>query len=339
MADRAGRNYGSLGTITDAQLQSALHRFDLGRLTSAWPLTDGLFGKNVAVDCSSGSWVLRGSPWPPDSDEQFRREAYFARVIADACPIRAPWPYHVERDPSLFGWSYALMPRIDHDGIDLSDTGLDWTEVAAGLGRGLAGLHRLAFPGAGEWSADIDDLQPFDGSPATWLEARVAAWLFRIADTSQPLDDASTSLVLDHLAAARAELTPALDVTYVHHDYKANNAALAARPNGRVEVIGVYDLNEGYAGDPLEDLPRALAPLARGHSPEAGAESLTTYQQTAGRLLSSARIVAYTVFDLLVLWEFGRRPSQNWFPPDATFATWSRPSIEAVRRAVDLVPS
>lgn len=337
MGAAAGQVYGALGAISDGQLQAALDRFDLGRLRLAWPLTDGLFGKNLALDTTSGGWVLRGDPWPADSDAQFRREAYFAGAIAAACPVPAPWPYHVDSDPGLFGWPYALMPRLDSDGVDLTDAGLNWTSVAAGLGRGLAGLHELRFPAPGEWSAEVDGMTPFDGTAGDWLEARVAAWLYWTASTSEPLDPVSLELVLDHLEAARAELaTMPPDVTYVHHDYKANNAALAARPDGQVEVIGIYDLGEGYAGDPLEDLPRALSSLARGHSLAAGAAFLDAYRQASGRALSPDRILAYTAFDLLVLWEFGRRPDRNWFPAETTFATWSRPSLDAVGRALEL---
>ena len=56
----APTSYGSLGPLGDDQLQAALDRFGLGRLERAWPLTEGLFGKNIAAIgmTTDGAWVL-----------------------------------------------------------------------------------------------------------------------------------------------------------------------------------------------------------------------------------------------------------------------------------------
>ncbi len=183
-----GQSYGSLGVLTDGQLQQAADRFGLGRVLRAWPLTEGLFAKNVALDTTSGGWVLRGDPWPANSDEQFRREAFFAAQIHDRCSIPAPWPYHVASDPGTMPWPYSIMRRLDGHGVDLAHGELDWTMLAEALGRGLAELHAVRWPGPGQWQADADDLVAFGGSAGEWLEARVAAWMFQTAATSEPLD-------------------------------------------------------------------------------------------------------------------------------------------------------
>ena len=81
----------------------------------------------------------------------------------------------------------------------------------------------------------------------------------------------------------------------------------------------------------------ALCSFALGWSPAVGAAYLSSYREASGRELSVERIVAYAVFDLLVMWEFGRRPAQAWFPPESTFSPWAETWLRAVRDALDLV--
>ena len=45
-----------LGPISDAQFQRALDRFDLGTFVTAEPTTGGLFGQNVFVSSSKGTF-------------------------------------------------------------------------------------------------------------------------------------------------------------------------------------------------------------------------------------------------------------------------------------------
>jgi hygromycin-B 7''-O-kinase len=325
--------FGSLGNLSRAQLQAAVDRFGLGRLKRAWPLTEGLFGKNIAIDTTSGPWVLRGDPWPAASDYQYRKEAFFARAIHKGCSIPAPWPYRVESRAGMLPWPYALMPRLDGHGVDLADPEFDWMEIAEALGSGLAELHRVGWACLGEWRPEADAMVAFEGSAAQWLESRLAAWLFTL---STPLDARSEAILLAHLTAAQSELDhTSTQATYVHHDYKPTNLSFSRDTAGRVEVVGVFDLNEGYAADPLEDLPRTLSQLAASRGAAVAARFLRTYGAAAGRDLSPSRVLAYTAFDLLVIWEFGIRPERSWFEQGVTFADWAEPRLNAVSNVLD----
>jgi aminoglycoside phosphotransferase (APT) family kinase protein len=330
----AAASYGSLGQLSPGQLQAAMDRFGLGRVVRAWPLVEGLFGRNVAVDTTEGAWVLRGATWPPSSDVQLRKEAFFARAIHERCSIPAPWPYLVEGCAGVLPWPYAVMPRLDGRGVDLADPPLERMALAEGLGTGLAELHRVTRPGPGEWRPGADEVVTFEGGAAEWLEARVAAWLLEIA---RPLDPADEDLVVGSLESACAELgRRGSETTYVHHDFKPTNVSLSRSSCGEIEVVGIFDLNEGYAGDPLEDLPRCLVLLARWHGPAIAERYLAAYQAASGRHIRSELVLAYTVFDLLVLWEFGCRPDRAWFPAGSTFVSWSHSFMGSVRDALGL---
>lgn len=105
-----------LGHLASGQLRAALDRFDLGRLVSTTPVTTGNFGQNVFLTASTGDYVFRGHPL---RDEQFAKERYFAQVLHERTSVPVPWPYHHERDRDLFGWEYAIMPRLD--GVHLAE--------------------------------------------------------------------------------------------------------------------------------------------------------------------------------------------------------------------------
>ncbi len=97
-----------LGEIPEQRFQSALDRFGLGRLLSAMPVTRGMFGQNVFLTTTTGEFVFRGCP---HDDRQFLTERWAARAITEQI-WPAPWPYMISDDTDLFGWRWAIMPRL-----------------------------------------------------------------------------------------------------------------------------------------------------------------------------------------------------------------------------------
>src|SRR3990172_3660230 len=92
-----------LGVIHWSQLQSALDTFDLGHLIEVERANDGLFGQNLLLEVNGSrgreQWVFRGAPhWP----YQFSRERYFVEIVQRMTQAPVPWPFHVERNESLF---------------------------------------------------------------------------------------------------------------------------------------------------------------------------------------------------------------------------------------------
>ncbi len=312
--------YGSLGDLSDARLQASLDRFDLGRLFAAEAFTDGLFGKNVGLTTDRGGWVLRGHPWPAHTDEQFRSERFWASRVRQACDVPVPWPFHIEPDESLFGWPYQLTPwmpgRQERNTIG-----------AAALGRAAAELRSVTFDTFGPWSAVMDDIEPFTGTAIEWLQSRTQVWIDRCAASSH-------ALVESDLAFIASAIPAVLDVvpTYLHHDLKTANSVCEGG-----EVSGLFDLGEGLTGDPLEDLARATWDLARD-DPELAVVFLRSYEEAAGVRVPLDRLRDYVVLDLLVIWEYGRRPAQAWFR-EPTFEAWATSFLAPVTRAIDLTRS
>ena len=131
-----------LGTVSWAKLQLAADRWGLGVMLAAEPARSGTFGQNIFLTTRQGQYVFRGNPLDPG---QLTREQHFAEVLHQRCRVPAPWPYHYEASPDLFGLPYALMGRVP--GEQLADQ-----EV---------------------WSA----LSPSDRCQLSWqLEARFHTW-------------------------------------------------------------------------------------------------------------------------------------------------------------------
>ncbi len=139
-----------LGVITEDQLQQALDRHDRGKLIDAEPIPCGLFGQNILVRASSGDYVLRGSP---HADDQLPLERFFAQIIHERSSVPVPWPYLIDPQPDIFGWSYALMPRMP--GVQLDEEQKEQLgigarcSIAAAMGRTLAEIANITWPHSG----------------------------------------------------------------------------------------------------------------------------------------------------------------------------------------------
>lgn len=309
--------FGSLGDISDEQLQEALDRFDLGRLLTAEAFTEGMFGKNVGLVTDTGRWVLRGMPWPAHTDEQFRRERFFAAAIRDRSGVPVPWPFHIEADESLFGWPYQLTPWMP--GEQRRDAA-----SAAALGRAAAELRRVTFGSFGVWSPAADDIEPFAGGAADWLGHRTRQWIELCAADARALVDTDLAWVESLMPDDLGDVVP----TYVHHDLKLGNCVCL---DG--EVSGLFDLGEGITGDPIEDLARTTWDLARS-DPSLVVTFIRAYQAASGVEVPLDRLRAYVVFDLIVIWQYGTRPEHAWFD-HPTFESWvtsfAAPADQALR--------
>jgi hygromycin-B 7''-O-kinase len=144
----AAREYSRrLGLIEDGQFRSALERLGLGEFVRAEPVAGGLFGQNVFVASTTGEYVLRGAP---HYDWQLPAERFFARLLHERTRTPVPWPYILDPDDDIFGWSYALMPRMP--GLKPSDiaaveelTSDERLGMARAMGENLALILRATF--------------------------------------------------------------------------------------------------------------------------------------------------------------------------------------------------
>jgi hygromycin-B 7''-O-kinase len=316
-----------LGVLTPDQLQAALDRFGLGRLLAAEPCPGGLFGQNVFLTSSEGGFVLRGHP---HYDWQFPQEAWFAKAIAERTSVPAPWPYLIETDTAVFGWSYAIMPRLR--GLNVADPPVreklsedDKVGIAAALGAGLARLHHLTSDFYGPWdrelSRPVPDPRPFRQvileSLETWYERCLAA-----SPVTTPEDiDWCRGFVQQYATALDEPFQP----TVMHHDYKEANSVFERGPDGW-RLSGVFDLMECCFSDPEEDFVRSIYSYGPRNI-ERSKAFIAAYRAVLDlRPGYRERFLIYILRDCLVIWEYGQR-NGVWFDPDTTLRPWLDPFL------------
>jgi aminoglycoside phosphotransferase (APT) family kinase protein len=329
-----------LGVLTHAQLQAALDRFDLGELIDAEPVSGGLFGQNVFLTSTRGRWVLRGCP---HYDGQLQKERFFSRLIHEETEADAPWPFYIERSDEIFGWHYALMPRLPGENPGDGDVQSTLTKdgriaLARGLGEYLAKMQSRSWKQCADYDHAGDELAAFDIPYADWIIRETRNWLTRTLsgswDLEAPLDPAKTKATTDAdvawveeiIEGSRAALAEPFEPVIVHSDYKENNTT-ALRQGDRWSFTGVFDLGGCYIGNGEYDLARTACSYVV-FDPEV----LRAYveAQSRGRPRAAGfreRMRLYILCDRLVIWEYGQR-NKIWFREGVTLREWAEPFVE-----------
>lgn len=318
-----------VGVLTHDQLQAALARFGLGELLGAEPAPSGLFGQNVMLRASTGEYVLRGAPWPV---WQLPQERCIAEIIHTRTTVPAPWPYLIDERPDIFGWPFAIMPRLAGECVanhrDLAPPEL--LAMAHAMGEGLAALHAAPFEALAKYDPEAGRFMPVDGPYDEWFSAYARNWLTRCREASDATTDADESWVESVIADANEALALPFVPALVHHDYKENNLVFLRRSDGRWWVNGIFDLMECYIAEGEFDLARTFT----GHvveRPQLAFAFLDAYAAARGlRPGFAERFRLYLLVDRLIIWEYGQRNS-IWFRKGLTFREYAEPGV-----AIDL---
>lgn len=318
-----------VGVLTHEQLQAALDRFDLGELRGAEPAPSGLFGQNVMLSTSAGEYVLRGAPWPA---WQLPMERYVAEIIHGHTKVPAPWPYLIDESSDIFGWPFAIMPRLA--GESIGDSRLlapaEQLAMARAMGEGLAAVHAAPFDAVAKYDAEAGGFVPVSEPYDDWFRAHARAWLSDCRKASAATTDADVSWVEGVIADAKDALGVPFVPALVHHDYKENNLVFLREPDGRWRVNGIFDLMECYAAEGEYDLARTFTGHVVGR-PELAFAFLDAYAAIRGlRAGFVQRFRLYLLVDRLIMWEYGQRNS-IWFSEGLTFREYAEPGV-----AIDL---
>lgn len=353
----ATREYSKrLGAISDAQLQAALDRFDLGRLNRAEPVTGGLFGQNLFLASSKGEFVFRGAPhhgW------QLPTERFFCKMLHERTRIPAPWPFLIDEHTDIFGWSFAIMPKMA--GLHLSNPETrrslsfdDRRGIARALGRGLAAMHELTWPKEGRYVPETDTVEgfvlaqelkfPFHtparplagvGSP-TGAE-RVIALIRELTTRSQKRGANATIEDADWTEKVISEAQDALEIPYepciVMQDYQEGNVVVE-RTGGEWQVSGVFDLGGAYFGDGEADLCRPIASYLDRDASLAKAFLDAFLKERPTRDGFESRFPVYMLLDRLIIWEYVQRNEPEVAKRLGTLRGWAEQYTSALESLI-----
>lgn len=310
-----------LGELSETQIQSAFDRFDLGRVVHVEPTTTGNFNQNIFVTTTEGAFVFRGAP---HFDWQFPKERYFAKLIHDRTSVPGPWPYVYEPSRELFGWPFAIMPRLP--GIQVADPRKlarlsleDRHGIAKAQGETLARLHVHSFPMNGEYDLSSDSVQPFQSTYADWVAGEIDR-LIATTEVLTPPDAAwIESLVHALLPAARTQTANVI----VHGDFTYNNMAFARTGNDWA-VSGVFDLMTAVLGDGIADLVRQYAMYLNTQPPLAPVFVDAYLESTDAGSSFDERFHLYLLHERLIVRDFAFRHEVDWLDWDIGCRDWFR---------------
>jgi aminoglycoside phosphotransferase (APT) family kinase protein len=311
----ADREYSKrLGRVSDVQLQAALDRFGLGSLNSAEPAEGGLFGQNVLLETTAGSFVFRGAPhWNPagEDDWQFPKERFFSRLLVDspaAPPV--PWPYLVDQGRDIFGWGFAIQPRLPGKTYDRPAggtlTSAECGQQAAALGHALAGIHTVVLPHPGRYVARSDTVEPLSAGYADYVRDTIEGLLQASRKASAATSESDLSWARTLVAGARPALELPFTPTVVHLDYGFHNVLLH-KVAEKWEVGGVIDWMTAESGNSECDLARHLATDVQfklGHRAEFMAAYRAVHLPAAGY---EERFPVFVLWERLLIWSYWQR--------------------------------
>lgn len=326
-----------LGAIADAQFAAAAERLGLGAFVSAEPIVRGLFGQNVFLTTTAGEFVFRGVPhwvkrldeaaYRPDDRLQFKAEGFFVNELHERTRAPVPWPYLHDQASDIFGWPYAVMPRMP--GLCVSDREIrktlapaDRRAVAAAAGETLAELHRLTWPFAGGFDVDTIELAPDPGGSVarTIAEIESAAAGSEAKGVMTPADTAWIEAVVG--SAPRSTGRPSC---FVHGDYKLDNLTLVEEAGGW-RVGGVFDFHTARFGDGAFDLIR-MACSYLDTEPALARIFVDAYRTAAGDKVDLAPLTPlYVVRERIMFWQFFADKRPDW-SKGKTFRAWAEPYI------------
>ena len=262
-----------LGHLAPDQLQAAVDRFELGELLATREILTGNFGQNVHLVTTTGEYVFRGNPF---FDWQLPKEREVARILHERTTLPVPWPYYHEPSTGLFGWDYAIMPRLPGEMVNDAPAP-DQVALAGTLGEALAGLQEATFYRAMEFELGAGGFVPLAGGEREHLSRRIDHNLALSIAASDRTSDADAAWVRSLLQEAEAAPTNWEPSCLVHGDFTINNV-VAARGSDGWRITGVFDFMTARIGSFEADLCRHFA-LHHERLPAAATAFLDSYFQ------------------------------------------------------------
>ena len=252
-------NYaGSLGEITGEQFDKALQKLDLGSLIKVEKVIGGVVGQNVFLTSTKGEFVFRGRPF---YDEQFDVEKFAVENLREKTNVTTAYPYLIDNDTDIFGFKYAIMPRLS--GILIANGGTiivdlskdDRLKIARAMAETLAEMHTLKYEPDNRFPFPFEYKSSEDY--AKWVVSRITDEIEDFIDIRSGDVEFITEIVEKNKDALLIPFEPC----FLMGDFKEDNV-LFSNDNGEWKVSAVFDFAMSHFGDCERDLSRLYAMYA-----------------------------------------------------------------------------
>ena len=320
-----------LGQISAQQFQAALHRLQLGDYVKAEPVPFGLFGQNVFLTSMQGQFVFRGLPHYP---WQFPTEQFIVHQLHERTRAPVPYPYLLEPTSDIFGWSFAIMPRMP--GLQLLDqtvasplTTDDRLEIARALARMLVEVQTLTWEYVGKYDLETNNVKPFEKHYREWIVDRIREKVAAAQSANDHTTPSDVEWIEILISNAKSVLKLAYQPCAVMGDYGEHNV-LVMNTEGQWQVSAVFDLMTAHFGDGPADLSLQVTAYLNGNEPLADA-FVAGYLRLKPMQPGFVEHQQLYMLDLkLSFWHYwqshqGSMPGEK---ESISFEQWARPSVE-----------
>jgi aminoglycoside phosphotransferase (APT) family kinase protein len=323
-------NYaGSLGEISGEQFEKALQKLDLGNLVKIEKVTGGVVGQNVFLTSTKGEYVFRGRPF---YDEQFDVEKFAVEKLREKTSIPTAYPYIIDNDTDIFGFKYAVMPRLP--GILTANGGtiiLDLSKnerlkIARAMAEALAEIHKIKY--------EPDDKFPFpyehksNEDYADWVIGRIIdAHIEELIDTTA--DD--IKFIKDIAEKNKNALLIPFEPCFLMGDFKEDNVLFSndnGGDNSEWKVCAVFDFAMSNFGDCERDLSRLYA-MYIDEDKDLANEFINTYVKlNPPRKGFFERLKIYSLEERKGIWWWAKNlPEGAFWDNNITLTEWLEPYL------------
>ena len=223
---------GSLGEISGEQFDKALKKLNLGSLVKVEKVPCGVVGQNVFLTSTKGEYVFRGRPF---YDEQFAVEKFAVENLRKKTNVTTAYPYIIDNDTDIFGFKYAVMPRLS--GIQIANGGTIILDLSKGerlkIARAMAGIlaemHKFKY--------ELENQFPFKYEYKSSED--YAEWVIgRIIDGIEELPDITSDDIIfinEIVEKYKSALLVPFEPCFLMGDFKEDNV-LFSNDNGEWKV-------------------------------------------------------------------------------------------------------
>jgi aminoglycoside phosphotransferase (APT) family kinase protein len=296
----------------------------LGSLIKVEKVPCGVVGQNVFLTSTKGEYVFRGRPF---YDEQFDVEKFAVDNLREKTSMSTAYPYIIDNDTDIFGFKYAVMPRLSGiliaNGstiiLDLSKD--DRLKIARAMAKALAEMHTLKYEPENQFPFPLEYRS--SEAYADWIIGRITDGIEELIDATS--DD--VKFVNDIVEKNKDALLVPFEPCFLMGDFKEDNV-LFSNDNDEWKVCAVFDFAMSNFGDCERDLSRIYA-VYIDEDKDLAKEFINTYVKlNPPRERFFERLKIYSLEERKGIWWWAKNRDEGaWWNENISLKEWLEPYL------------
>ena len=313
---------GSLGKISNDQFGAALQRLNLGDFINAEKVPCGVVGQNVFLTTSQGEFVFRGRPF---YDEQLDVEKFMVDNLHKHTAVPVAYPYLIDSSTDIFGWKYAIIPRLKGIQIANGSTPIirfskeERLKIVRAMVEVLVEMQKYTLK-PGEYYNPIKPLC-FEYSDTAKYAEHIINKITGSLDNVPQITDDDIKFINATIDANKKALLVPFEPCFVMGDFKEDNV-LFANTHDVWKVCGVFDFATSHFGDGEEDISRMYA-IYIDENVYLAKEFISEYKKRKPtREGFAGRLKIYSMRERIEIWSWAKNMKNVWWDNSMSLRKW-----------------